>query len=527
MRDLIVDCQILQTPAFYRGMGKYTTKVLESLVAYNESEPRYGKIHMLFNKNLEDRSLIVKDIIKTNDIIWADIPVDISVSTKEKYEAATEEVTSIANKIGNEVDFLVMAPFFVGFPSVFPDTPTIRKFSIVYDFIPYKIWHLQRIFPDDLYSQHFELFIQADHLFTISHAVKDDLVNTFGIEEQKITSIDGGPFMNEENVKHSVDNLKLRKPYVLFPSAPIAHKNNDKAIKGFEEFNKGNDNKYTLYITSTFDEEAQLNLKSISSSIKFTGNISDEELIAAYKGADTVMFASLAEGLGMPVLESIICGVPVACSDIPVLTEIAEGGIYVFDPHDPSSIAITLDKAVKKDNWDSMLRVHKGIKKKYTWRRSAKLLLDRMNTCETRSGLVLKDCIKIKTKVPINTHSPIAQLVEEIYAPLRRLYKKVYIEADGAQEALRPSYTAYIYSAMDQVPKGAESCDLLNVSTSSKMFFFKDRGNIDITFLSGGSTSKEKINVCPITVDKALKVDGWKFSMNSQEILAWVKEAQS
>lgn len=61
-----------------------------------------------------------------------------------------------------------------------------------------------------------------------------------------------------------------------------------------------------------------------------------------YKGAMALIMPSLAEGFGLPVAEAMACGIPVLCSDIPVLHEISGGYASYFDPYQPPSIAETI-----------------------------------------------------------------------------------------------------------------------------------------------------------------------------------------
>ena len=111
-------------------------------------------------------------------------------------------------------------------------------------------------------------------------------------------------------------------------------------------FNKSQGNKYKLILTSTFDESSQKLLRQLSSNIIFTGNVSDSELVQLYRHCACLLFASLIEGLGMPVLEAVTNDRPVACSNIDVLTEISKLAFYLFDPYQPDQIAKALSSAI-------------------------------------------------------------------------------------------------------------------------------------------------------------------------------------
>lgn len=69
------------------------------------------------------------------------------------------------------------------------------------------------------------------------------------------------------------------------------------------------------------------------------GRLSDEELVRLYQGAEILVHPSLYEGFGLPVLEAMACGVPVACADRPALNEVASGAALLFDPEDEEAVA--------------------------------------------------------------------------------------------------------------------------------------------------------------------------------------------
>ena len=67
--------------------------------------------------------------------------------------------------------------------------------------------------------------------------------------------------------------------------------------------------------------------------------VSAVELVALYRRAAALVFPSLYEGFGLPPLEAMACGCPVACSAIPSLAEVCGDAALTFDPHDPAAIA--------------------------------------------------------------------------------------------------------------------------------------------------------------------------------------------
>lgn len=517
MRRLVIDCQILQTPAYDRGMGKYTLSLLEAFLEANDNNKYYQEIQLLFNNNLEKSKQRINNIekrLKDTENIFLDLPTDLSVDLHKKYSQAQNSLTEFIQKTttkSTDTDFLITAPFFVDFAATFPANDSVRKFSIVYDLIPHKIWHLQRIFPDDIYFNHYKLFLEADFLFTISNAVKDDLKKLVGIPAHKIKSIDGGPFerLIKKKSKHFMRDAV--RPYILMPSAPIVHKNNERAVQGFEQFNKKHNYKYNLYITSTFDNTTKTKLKVLSKNVVFTGNVTDTALAEAFNDSEAVLFPSLAEGLGMPVLEAALYNIPVACSDIPVLSELSDTAFYQFDPSDPAAIAVGLERAVNKVNWQQRLDAYKNLLKKYTWERTADLLMSGIRTVEPNK----RSSKKLNLVMPRPNHdSPAGYLGELVYAGLNHDYEVGLKFSDNLPQDA-PAYVAHLPESELQA---APVITFTNKRRSFMGLKFQ-KPQVNITNELDGHTQNLTINAKRIFLDKALQLKAWRYYDSSNHQL--------
>jgi alpha-1,3-rhamnosyl/mannosyltransferase len=87
-------------------------------------------------------------------------------------------------------------------------------------------------------------------------------------------------------------------------------------------------------------------LHGVAERLRFTGWLSDADLEGLYAAAACVAFPSLAEGFGLPVLEAMRRGVPVACSNVSALPEVAGDAAELFDPYDARAIAHALDRVL-------------------------------------------------------------------------------------------------------------------------------------------------------------------------------------
>lgn len=503
MRYLLIDCQILQTAAFDRGMGKYTLSLLNEVFNENKLSGRFDTVQIILSNNLDISSARLKsieDFLPQVEKVMLDLPIDIDSDTDQKY-ADAKKMLNMHIKSGygptDEIAFLITAPFFVKFPAVLPDGDLATNMAIIYDLIPYKIWHLQRIFPDEIYMKHFGLMIEADKLFSISNAVKDDLVTLVGIPEEKVINIDGAAFESNEPGTQTLAAL-FRDPFILMPSGPIIHKNNDRAVLGFERFNQSHSNKYTLVITSNFDDDTKARLSSLSEKVVFSGNISDHELALAYNRASCMLFPSLSEGLGMPILEAVRRDLSIVCSDIPVFTEISSTGFYQFDPLSIRDITSALEAACFEKDWEQHHSDYKRIKQKYTWKRSAKtLLLNIPNNIEHKSKAVLN----IESVDP-RMGSPAGRLTEQLFARLAIGFDTRII-CSPAKSVKVPSYIPSM-----QLPSEQGAISLI-LRDKTKLF---GRKKVEIVV---GDSQKLLFNTKPTIIDRSLSIKSWGYSSES------------
>jgi glycosyltransferase involved in cell wall biosynthesis len=95
------------------------------------------------------------------------------------------------------------------------------------------------------------------------------------------------------------------------------------------------------------------------------GEVSDEELAALYRGARCLVFPSLYEGFGIPVLEAMACGTPVVTSAEGATAEVAGGAAVLVDPLDADAIAAGIDEAAARHDELRALGLERA--RAYSW----------------------------------------------------------------------------------------------------------------------------------------------------------------
>jgi glycosyltransferase involved in cell wall biosynthesis len=153
--------------------------------------------------------------------------------------------------------------------------------------------------------------------------------------------------------------LALPARYVLYPANLWPHKNHERLLQALGRVREQG---VTLVLTGRglgrhrrFDELAAQ--AGVAGRVRHLGHLPEEMLPALYRGAEAVVFPSLHEGFGQPVLEAMACGVPVACSNVGAIAEVAAGAASTFDPYDVDAIAEALDRVVGNKDLRDRLRI--------------------------------------------------------------------------------------------------------------------------------------------------------------------------
>ena len=154
------------------------------------------------------------------------------------------------------------------------------------------------------------------------------------------------------------------------------HKNLEKLIKAFSGM-KAEEEKLSLVLVGKADYFYD-NLKKIVTEKKvrnviFAGFVPDHDLDTVYKNARLYVFPSLYEGFGIPPLEAMAKGVPVAVSDIPCMREILGESVEYFDATDENVIKKTIQEVLQNEDLCQKL-VRKGYEQiaKYSWEKMAR-----------------------------------------------------------------------------------------------------------------------------------------------------------
>jgi alpha-1,3-rhamnosyl/mannosyltransferase len=192
---------------------------------------------------------------------------------------------------------------------------------------------------------------RADRIITVSYNSKRDLVDYFGIVPSQVDVIYNGvspefrPDVSEEERERVARKYGVRRPYLLFLGGEKPHKNVQNVVRAFGEARRMRpDLPHVLALAGPMPKnpariDALISALDLSGAIARPGRIEDEDLPGLFAGADALLYPTLYEGFGLPVVEAMACGTPVLTSSTSALQEIAGGYAYLVDPLDVDAIA--------------------------------------------------------------------------------------------------------------------------------------------------------------------------------------------
>lgn len=140
---------------------------------------------------------------------------------------------------------------------------------------------------------------------------------------------------------------------------------------------------WTLHIASRIEGRREAALRGLipdRAKVVFHRGVSDEEYAQLLEGATALVTASQEEGFGLPVIEAMAQGVPVAISDIPIFHEIAgDVGVY-FDPTDAGNVASAISRLTDAGLWAELSAAGQKQAQSFDWDSSAQALVDMIRT---------------------------------------------------------------------------------------------------------------------------------------------------
>ena len=222
---------------------------------------------------------------------------------------------------------------------------------------------------------------RADHIIAVSEATRRDVIDAYHISPEKITVVHEAAdpsFAPQTPEAIALARVRYHLPdrFFLHVGTIEPRKNLTRLLHAWEPlYQKGEVPPLVLvgkrgWLTGDFD--AALAASPARDAVHFTGYVANADLPAVTAAATALVFPTVFEGFGLPPLEAMACGTPVACSNTSSLPEVVGDAALTFDPLDEDAIAHTLRRIANNADLRADLR-QRGVAQaaNFSWDKAA------------------------------------------------------------------------------------------------------------------------------------------------------------
>ena len=225
---------------------------------------------------------------------------------------------------------------------------------------------------------------RSHRIIVPSESTRRDLVRLLKVPPAKIDVVPNGGGRPRSGSWISEEELRRRhrlgdRPVALTVSLKRPHKNLVRLLEALASIPA--ERRPTLVLAghaTAYEGELRVRAAAlgVSEETRFLGWVPEDELEGLYRSSTCFVFPSLYEGFGLPVVEAMARGVPVACSDRGALAEVVDGAAVTFDPEQPRAIAAAIERLVADAAIRARLsRAGRANAARFTWEETAKRTL--------------------------------------------------------------------------------------------------------------------------------------------------------
>lgn len=366
------------------GIGRYTRELIRALVSINSTD----ELHF-FSARLPDSTPLTESLPSAVNVSYHPAPLSERWLYRLWYRARLPVPVQWAT---GPLD-LFHSPDFV----LPPTSGSIPTLLTVHDL---SFLHYPETFPDALVNYLNRIVPwsvnRATHILADSIATREDLLSLWQIPAEKVTVLYSG--VNEQ-FRPLEDSRKIvavrqkygleERPYVLAVGTVQPRKNYQMLIRAFRPV--AMQLPYNLVFAGGkgwLDEEmkSEVERQGLKERVRFTGFVADEDLPALYCGASMLVFPSLYEGFGLPVLEAMACGLPCIISDASSLPEVGGDAAIQLPPTNETMWAEAMLGLLTDENKQAeMIEAGFSQVRSFSWNKAARELMQVYNSLLDRA----------------------------------------------------------------------------------------------------------------------------------------------
>ncbi len=224
----------------------------------------------------------------------------------------------------------------------------------------------------------------ATKVITFSEFSRSTMVDRYNIAPEKIHVIPhavGEEFLLPRNGS-AVEAIRTRyalpPEYAFYPANTWPHKNHPTLLKALHLLRVKHGRRLVLVFTGIKREGHEAFLKAaveydLNEQVRHLGYIEKHDMPLLYRGARFMVFPSLFEGFGLPLLEAMASDCPVLCSRVASIPEVVGHAALFFDPHNPEDIADAIHRVLTdKELRTTLVRAGRERSHRFSWERTAR-----------------------------------------------------------------------------------------------------------------------------------------------------------
>lgn len=363
-----------------RGFGRFTRELLEAILKIDDENE-----YLFFIDSETDADSIPAKVRK----IVVETRVSATRAASSEGRRSLKDLWAMSRAVWRQK----MDVFF--FPAVYSYFPIFNRAKIIitiHDLIADH--HPELVFPDEKLKFFWKLkqnaaLRQANLILTVSDYSKRQIAEYFRLPEARLRVITEGAravfktLPKDETAQRALARYGLRENenFLLYVGGISPHKNLSKLMCAFKRISQKTSDIRLVLVGDYKDDpffsaypalKKQTSEFNLEGKIIFTGFVPDEDLAHFYNGAQVLVFPSLEEGFGLPAIEAMACGTPVAASDCGSLPEVLGAAGRFFNPRDPQNMAQAIEKILIDDGLRSLMK-ETGLRRaeQFQWKKAA------------------------------------------------------------------------------------------------------------------------------------------------------------
>jgi glycosyltransferase involved in cell wall biosynthesis len=404
---IVVDLQACQSiPHRARGIGRYSTALIKAMLRNAGDDEIWVALNGEMPETVEPvRGALAGAIPDERIVVWKALHATGLQQPENCWRHAASVLVREAFLAELQPDVLHVTSLFEGYVddvvcSVGSGDDFVTAITL-YDLIPLVCSDIYLTDPGKRawYFRKLEELKRADVLLGISDHTCSVAAELATIPVDRLVNISAAadPMFKPLKVESAdlevlLARLSIRRRFLLYPGGFDPRKNMETIVRAYGELSAQLRTTCQLVIVCQTSLEAQSSLLNLaadcglgSDEIVLTGHVSDAELVVLYNACHAMVFPSLHEGFGLPVLEAMSCGTAVLGSNSSSIPEILGCRQALFDPNLPISIAAKMAEVLIDESFVASLRGHSLRRAQgFCWNRTATIALNAMRASHER-----------------------------------------------------------------------------------------------------------------------------------------------